>query len=281
MLKFTNNTFSAYKYLVTYDVKGESERAETFTDNIADVFFMVNTYPFKYSNPVSEEVILTPEQDARIKEINDLNLEHKENYTLDFNMYVRYGIMTNQDPALAPIAASSKDLTVKYLVDRLKPAIKQLRDLKSAGGVELFGRKFDSDSLAKENITGYVTLGLLEIATKGKCDRTFDWKDYNNEFTKLTYEQVCQLAKLIAGHIQACFSAESLTHLELAKLEVATLLKFPGNESFNRVGRTVETEQDLTTGKKSKKEVTPAELPDLQKIFDQAYAVALKHIIEE
>ena len=37
MLKFTNNTFSAYKYLVTYDVKGESERAETFTDNIADV----------------------------------------------------------------------------------------------------------------------------------------------------------------------------------------------------------------------------------------------------
>ena len=41
MLKFTNNTFSAYKYLVTYDVKGESERAETFTDNIADVFFML------------------------------------------------------------------------------------------------------------------------------------------------------------------------------------------------------------------------------------------------
>ena len=281
MLKYTNNTFSAYKYLVTYDVKGESERAEAFTDNIADVFFMVNTYPLKYSNPVSEEIILTPEQDARIKEINDLNIEHKENYTFDFNMYVRYGIMTNQDPALASIAASSKDLTVKFLVEQLKPAIKKLRDLKSAGGVEMFGRKFDSDSLAKENITGYVTLGLLEITTKGKCDRTFDWKDYNNEFAKLTYEQICQLAKLIAGHIQACFSAESLTHMELSKLDVATLLKFPDNAVYDRVGRVVETEEDLSTGKKTKKEVTPSNLPDLGKIYDKAYEMALKHILEE
>ena len=280
MLKYINNKFSAYKYLVTYDVKGESVRAEAFTDNIEDVFHMINTYPNKYSNGISETIEVTPEQEARLAEVNDLNLEHKENYLQDFESYVRFGIMTNQDPALASIAESSKALTVKFLVDRLKPAIKALRDQKSIGGVELFGRKFDSDSLAKENVTGYVTLGLLEITTKGRCDRTFDWKDYNNEFAKLTYEQICQLAKLIAGHIQACFSAESLTHMELAKREVKELLKFPGNEVFDRVGRSVETEVDLTTGTTTTTEKkTPA--ADLSSIYDSCYAIALKHILEE
>ena len=280
MLKYINNKFSAYKYLVTYDVKGESVRAEAFTDNIEDVFHMINTYPNKYSNGISETIEVTPEQEARLAEVNDLNLEHKENYLQDFESYVRFGIMTNQDPALTEIAASSKELTVKFLVDRLKPAVKALRDQKSVGGVELFGRKFDSDSLAKENVTGYVTLGLLEIATKGRCDRTFDWKDYNNEFAKLTYEQICQLAKLIAGHIQACFSAEALTYVELAKLEVKKLLKFPGNEVFDRVGRSVETEIDLSTGTTTTTEKkTPSE--DLSSIYDSCYAIALKHILEE
>lgn len=280
MLKYINNKFSAYKYLVTYDVKGESVRAEAFTDNIEDVFHMINTYPNKYSNGISETIEVTPEQEARLTEVNDLNLEHKENYLQDFESYVRFGIMTNQDPALTEIAASSKELTVKFLVDRLKPAIKALRDQKSVGGVELFGRKFDSDSLAKENVTGYVTLGLLEIATKGRCDRTFDWKDYNNEFAKLTYEQICQLAKLIAGHIQACFSAESLTHMELAKREVKELLKFPGNEVFDRVGRSVETEVDLSTGTTTTTEKkTPA--ADLSSIYDSCYAITFKHILEE
>ena len=280
MLKYINNKFSAYKYLVTYDVKGEPVRAEAFTDNIEDVFQMINTYPTRYSNGISETIEVTPEQEARLAEVNDLNLEHKENYLQDFESYVRFGIMTNQDPALAAIAASSKELTVKFLADRLKPAIKALRDQKSVGGVELFGRKFDSDSLAKENVTGYVTLGLLEIATKGRCNRTFDWKDYNNEFTKLTYEQICQLAKLIAGHIQACFSAESLTYVELAKLEVKKLLKFPGNEVFDRVGKNVETEVDLSTGTTTTTEKkNPSE--DLSSIYDSCYAIALKHILEE
>ena len=280
MLKYINNKFSAYKYLVTYDVKGEPVRAEAFTDNIEDVFQMINTYPTRYSNGISETIEVTPEQETRLAEVNDLNLEHKENYLQDFESYVRFGVMTNQDPALAAIAASSKELTVKFLADRLKPAIKALRDQKSVGGVELFGRKFDSDSLAKENVTGYVTLGLLEIAIKGRCDRTFDWKDYNNEFTKLTYEQICQLAKLIAGHIQACFSAESLTHIELAKLEVKELLKFPSNEGFDRVGKTVETEVDLSTGTTTTAEKkTPA--ADLSSIYDSCYAIALKHILEE
>ena len=280
MLKYINNKFSAYKYLVTYDVKGEPVRAEAFTDNIEDVFQMINTYPTRYSNGISETIEVTPEQEARLAEVNDLNLEHKENYLQDFESYVRFGIMTNQDPALATIAASSKELTVKFLADRLKPAVKALRDQKSVGGVELFGRKFDSDSLAKENVTGYVTLGLLEIATKGRCDRTFDWKDYNNEFTKLTYEQICQLAKLVAGHIQACFSAESLTYGELAKLEVKKLLKFPGNEVFDRVGKRVETEVDLSTGVATTTEKkNPSE--DLSSIYDSCYAIALKHILEE
>ena len=280
MLKYINNKFSAYKYLVTYDVKGEPVRAEAFTDNIEDVFQMINTYPTRYSNGISETIELTPEQEARLTEVNDLNLEHKENYLQDFESYVRFGVMTNQDPALAAIAASSKELTVKFLADRLKPAVKALRDQKSVGGVELFGRKFDSDSLAKENVTGYVTLGLLEIATKGRCDRTFDWKDYNNEFTKLTYEQICQLAKLVAGHIQACFSAESLTYGELAKLEVKKLLKFPGNEVFDRVGKSVETEVDLSTGVATTTEKkNPSE--DLSSIYDSCYAIALKHILEE
>lgn len=280
MLKYINNKFSAYKYLVTYDVKGEPARAEAFTDNIEDIFQMINTYPTKYSNGISETIEITPEQEVRLAEVNDLNLEHKENYLQDFESYVRFGIMTNQDPALASIAESSKALTVKFLVDRLKPAIKALRDQKSVGGVELFGRKFDSDSLAKENVTGYVTLGLLEITTKGRCDRTFDWKDYNNEFAKLTYEQICQLAKLIAGHIQACFSAESLTYTELAKLEVKKLLQFPGNEVFDRVGRSVETEIDLSTGVTTTTEKkTPAE--DLSSIYDSCYNIALKHILEE
>ena len=280
MLKYSNNEFSVYKYLVTYDVKGESERAEAFTDNIEDVFHMVNTYPTRYFNPVSETVVVTPEQEVRLQEINALNIEHKENYISDFDSYVRYGIMTNQDPALTEIAASSKELTIKFLIDRMKPAIKALRDAKSVGGVELFGRKFDSDSLAKENVTGYVTLGLLEITTKGKCERTFDWKDYNNEFAKLNYEQICQLAKLIAAHIQACFSAEALTYLELAKLEVPALLQFPGNESYNRVGRSVETEVDLSTGVTTTAEKkTPSE--DLSSIYDSCYNIALKHILEE
>jgi hypothetical protein len=280
MLKYINNKFSAYKYLVTYDVKGEPVRAEAFTDNIEDVFQMINTYPTRYSNGISETIEVTPEQEARLAEVNDLNLEHKENYLQDFESYVRFGVMTNQDPALAAIAASSKELTVKFLADRLKPAVKALRDQKSVGGVELFGRKFDSDSLAKENVTGYVTLGFLEIATKGRCDRTFDWKDYNNEFTKLTYEQICQLAKLVADHIQACFSAESLTYGELAKLEVKKLLKFPGNEVFDRVGKSVETEVDLSTGTTTTTEKkNPSE--DLSSIYDSCYAIALKYIFEE
>ena len=280
MLKYTNNTFSAYQYLVTYDVKGESERAEAFTDNIEDVFFMVNTYPNLYSNPVSEEVTLSTEQLGRLREINDLVLEHKENYAFDFEAYVRYGIMTNQDPALAPIAASSKEATVKFLVDELKPTIKKMRDTKSVSGVELFGRKFDSDSLAKENVTGYVTLGLLEIATKGKCDRMFDWKDYNNEFVKLTYEQICQLAKYIAGHIQSCFSAESLTHLELSKMEVADLLKFPETEMYNRIGRVNPEEEDKTASGQPAP-TTPTNANALATIYEQCYQAALKHIIEE
>ena len=68
--------------------------------------------------------------------------------------------------------------------------------------------------------------------------------------------------------------------MELAKLEVKKLLKFPGNEVFDRVGKSVETEVDLSTGTTTTTEKkNPFE--DLSSIYDSCYAIALKHILEE
>lgn len=275
MLKYTENTFSFYKYRGSYIVKPDNVTREIFTDNKDDIVLMVNTYPDRFTDLVVEEIVPTVEQTKRLKEVNEFNIDHPDNYISDFTTYVRYGILTNQDPKLNELALKAKDETVKFLVDELKPAIKKIRDAKSIGGVESFGRKFDSDSLAKENITGYVTLGLLDVVATGRCDRMYDWKDYDNQFAKLTYEQICQLAKLIAGHIQACFSAEALTHVELAKLSVEDLVKFEPTSKYDRIGREVKTEVDHITGKT----VTTVEYADLAKIYNECYTLALDAIM--
>ena len=275
MLKYTENTFSFYKYRGSYIVKPDNVTREIFTDNKDDIVLMVNTYPDRFTDLVVEEIVPTVEQTKRLEEVNEFNIDHPDNYISDFTTYVRYGILTNQDPKLNELALKAKDETVKFLVDELKPAIKKIRDAKSIGGVESFGRKFDSDSLAKENITGYVTLGLLDVVATGRCDHMYDWKDYDNQFAKLTYEQICQLAKLIAGHIQACFSAEALTYVELAKLPVEELVKFEPTSKYDRIGREVKTEVDHITGKT----VTTVEYADLAKIYNECYTLALDAIM--
>jgi len=275
MLKYTENTFSFYKYRGSYIVKPDNVSREIFTDNKDDIVLMVNTYPDRFTDLVVEEIVPTVEQTKRLEEVNEFNIDHPDNYISDFTTYVRYGILTNQDPKLNELALKAKDETVKFLVDELKPAIKKIRDAKSISGVESFGRKFDSDSLAKENITGYVTLGLLDVVATDRCDRMYDWKDYDNQFAKLTYEQICQLAKLIAGHIQACFSAEALTYVELAKLSVEDLVKFEPTSKYDRIGREVKTEVNHITGKT----VTTVEYADLAKIYNECYTLALDAIM--
>lgn len=267
MIKFENNQFSFYTTKTTCYSAYSGKEETIYTDRPEDITFMVNTYPNKYKDLKIEPLVATEDQVARLKEVNDLLIPMRENYIEDFTLYVSKGVMVNRDEQLATLAGKATEATVAFLVDNLKPEIKALRDAKSVGGVELFGRRFDSDSLAKENVTGYVTLGILDVVASGKCERIYDWKDMDNNFAKLNYEQICTLAKYIAAHIQSCFSAEALTIMELAKLSVDQLLAFNTNKGYNRVGR-AEAEHNAATE------------PKVKDIFDQCYTLALNQLVK-
>lgn len=267
MIKFENNQFSFYTTKTTFYSAYSGKEETIYTDRPEDITFMVNTYPNKYKDLKIEPLVATEDQVARLKEVNDLLIPMRENYIEDFTLYVSKGVMVNRDEQLATLAGKASEATVAFLVDNLKPEIKALRDAKAAGGVELFGRRFDSDSLAKENVVGYVTLGMLDVIATGKCTREYDWKDMDNNFAKLNYEQICTLAKYMAAHIQSCFSAEALTIMELSKLSVDQLLAYRTNARFNRIGK---KENEAGTG----------EEPFVKAIFDQCYTLALNSLVK-
>lgn len=279
MIYLKDNQFKFYKHLITFTEDGEPK--SSYENDYSSVMEMVYNNPRKFKNFSIDFVVPTKEQVDRLNEINAISLEFKENYVQDLSTYVKDGVMFNRDPNLMGLVEKTKAKTIEFLVDNAKPYVKLLRDEKCDGGIDLFGFKFDSNKMARSNVSQYILIALKEkLLSKGDYDapnRTYVWKDFNDIYRSLSFEQVLQLADHMAAHMQACFTGENLTLIKLSKLSIDELLKFPINRKYNRIGKNVAIEEDLTINKLP---VDEAECP-LKKIYEESYMEAMAALIAQ
>lgn len=274
MIYLENNQYKFYKNLVTFTENGITKTSyENDASSLMDMIYN-NPRVFKYIK--TDLIIPTKEQVDRLAEINNIALEFKENYTYDLGIYVKDGIMFNQDPSLKSLADKSKLNTAMFLIENIKPYIKELRDTKCDGGIKLYGFKFDSNEKARNNVSQYILIALKDKILSPQDftanEKKYVWKDFDNIYRSLTFDQIKELADTMGWHMQACYAAEDITLVKLSKLTIEELLKFPINKKYNRTGRNIASEADVSVGD------IPTVDPEcpLKAIYEQSYIQALE-----
>lgn len=270
MIKYINDSFEFFKFVVSYKELGKV--VTKYVDNIDKVREQVHMNPHIYSRFRSEVFNPTTDQLERLNEINKLMIDFKENYIEDFNLYVKQGVMLNQDPLLGEIFSKAKFNNKIFLIGILAPIIKQIRVEKSEGGFEMYGRRFASDAMARDNVLGYISKALkdklyLNIPFPIE-EPKYIWKDLDNKFAPLTFAQLSDLSDRLLLHIQASFSAEALTAEALMKMEVVDLVKFNATARFDRIGKKVKYETDPNY-----------QYSELEPIFESAFDKSIKYLM--
>ena len=270
-----NNTFGFFKYKVSYTLNGID-----VTEYCSDCNTIRNQCiknPNRYSNFRSEEFQPTPEQIARLKDINSLTLDpiFKRNVLEDLSLYVESNVMVNKAVELSSLAAKAKEDTKVWLVNLLKPAVKALRNEVRYGGLQMFGTVIDTSLDAKVSTMGYVLYIMLQRdlhnaehpdnpAPFPDETKQYNWKAKNDDFVLLTFRQICELSAALITHEEGCFAAEKLTLDYLLSLDVNELVKFRQLAIYDRVGNVVTQEVDTVT------------YNELKPIWDRCYEQAVE-----
>lgn len=255
MVYVKENKFVFYKYKITYRVKTTNELNTVYTDNKEAIIASLEKNRLHYTLENIEELKLGITEYEKLKEMNDLIKQYKENYINDVTLYIENDIVINKDPILEDIFNKCLDKTKLYLLNVLKPYIKNIRTEYENSGFEFKGHIYDTDDRARTSLLGVsaainTDITINKLTAEEALAKLVPWRMQNNETVMLTALELQEAGSKITKYISTCFAAEKLTQDRIMKLEVRDILNFKELNKFksllkNRVDETELTIKDI------------------------------------
>lgn len=280
MLRSDNGKYVFYTHKVTF--KNNGQTIVDYTDDTSSYVDMVNRFPDRLTDLVTEELVPTEEQKARLEQLNTFDLNKIDiGYSAQV-LFVDKGVVTTDTPQLHALFEENKDRTVSFLVENLAPELKNIRDQHLLDGMVLDGIRFDCDDKAIANATGYVVMCREFIASGIPEDevnkKQFPWKTYDNTYINLTFPGIRKLSLTLAAYVQAAFGTEDKV-LELLKTKsVAELCAFEKNKQYAEPKKldAVAIERGEEAGEVPV--VEEVEAPSLKELFTSTFTVVFEAI---
>lgn len=114
---------------------------------------------------------------------------------LEYEAWLRAGNVP--DPMPGPAAP-----TIEQLRAERSALVNILRDQKVAGGVTFDGKRFDTDTLSRANLSGAVS----SANGPGGVPPGLVWRSADNEAVPMTPQKLAQLGRAVLDHVNACYT---------------------------------------------------------------------------
>lgn len=224
MLNLTNDQCEFYSTKVSFYDNGELKTE--YTDNPSLYSKMVNDYNH-LSNFTSEAVNPTDEQTKRLKQIkklikSDTNLQA---FGSKIIAYVETGYIDSSCPDwMQSLVSKNETKSKEILLEKLNSRVSKMKTEKEYGGCDYQGHILASDTESQSKISST----LLGFMSGMISEVNFKFKD---GFVNMNQEQLTAVSTFLMSHVQSCFTAESLTKEQIAKLNLDELLEYDVDSS--------------------------------------------------
>lgn len=251
MVYVKENKFIFYKYKVTFINKTNNTYNKTYTDNIEAVKASIEKNPRFYTLLNTEELKLGIPEYEKLKEMNKLIQHYKENYINDVTLYIENNIVINKDPILENLFNQCLENTKVYLLEILKPYIKDIRTKYENAGFEFKGHVYDTDDKARTSLLGVTStintdITINKLSPEKALAKIVPWRMQNNETVLLPASEIQEAGAKITKFISTCFAAEKMTQDKILTLEVRDILNFKELNEFKSLLKNRSDNTDLT-----------------------------------
>ncbi len=144
-----------------------------------------------------------------------LNADHEVVNTIVLFDESQYPIPEGWTLQPAAIQPEPPEIPIAMLRQQKLAELAALRYEKETAGITLNGASIETDRASQALITGAWSISQINPAV------LIDWKTATGDWVQIDAATIAGIAGAVAGHVQACFSAERVHAEAIAALETA------------------------------------------------------------